>query len=201
MQMLGRSLIFLKDQGKGKCWFQEFQRSNKRIIQIMQVKRQIKKAVRSQKFCAQIVKGVKGSEPIKNTMPKMVFDQCGPCLTYSLSCYVNKTKRLNVLSVEQRIEAINEVIKAEKQINDTEADNKNMFIKTLTPQQPVNALSIAGLEEAHGWHLLFIIVDSGAAETVIQHNLIKGYKMQETAESKAGVCYASATGDPIPNLG
>ena len=91
----------------------------------------------------------------------MVFDKCGPCLAYSLSCYVNKTKRLNVLSVEQRIEAINEVIKAEMQINDTEADNTNMFIKTLTPQQPVNALSIAGLEEAYGWHLLFIIVDSG----------------------------------------
>ena len=94
-------------------------------------------------------------------MPKMVCHQCGLCLGFSLSCYVNKTKRLNVLSVEQRIEAINEVIKAEMQINDTEADNKNMFIKTLTPQQPVNALSIAGLEEAHGWHLLFIIVDSG----------------------------------------
>ena len=31
----------------------------------MQVKRQINKAVRTQKFCAQIVKGVKGSEPIK----------------------------------------------------------------------------------------------------------------------------------------
>ena len=108
---------------------------------------------------------------------------------------------MNVLSVQQRIEAIKEVIKAEKQINDTEADNNNMFIKTLTPQKPVNALSNVGLEETYGWQLLSIINDSGAAEMVIPHKLIKVYKIQETAESKAGLCYASATGDPIPNLG
>ena len=65
----------------------------------------------------------------------------------------------------------------------------------------VNALSNAGLEETYGWQLLSIIIDSGATETVIPHKLIKGYKIQETAESKAGLCYASATGDPIPNLG
>ena len=46
-----------------------------------------------------------------------------------------------------------------------------------------------------------IIIDSGAAETVIPHKLIKGYKIQETPESKAGLCYASATGNPIPNFG
>ena len=45
------------------------------------------------------------------------------------------------------------------------------------------------------------MIDSGAAETVIPHKLVKGYKIDETAKSKEGLCYASATGDPIPNLG
>ena len=54
---------------------------------------------------------------------------------------------------------------------------------------------------SNGWQLLSIIIDSGAAETAIPHKLIKGYKNEETKDSRGGLCYASATGDPIPNLG
>ena len=52
-----------------------------------------------------------------------------------------------------------------------------------------------------GWQLLSIAIDSGAAETVIPHTLITGYPIEETEKSRAGVTYASATGDPIPNMG
>ena len=51
------------------------------------------------------------------------------------------------------------------------------------------------------WRLMSIAVDSGAAETVIPHTLVADYPILETAKSKAGLCYASATGAPIPNLG
>ena len=44
-------------------------------------------------------------------------------------------------------------------------------------------------------------VDSGAAETVIPHKLVASYEIQDTEASRAGVCYASATGQAIPNLG
>ena len=52
-----------------------------------------------------------------------------------------------------------------------------------------------------GWTKISIAVDSGAAETVIPHTLVTSHPIEATAKSRAGVCYASATGAPIPNLG
>ena len=52
-----------------------------------------------------------------------------------------------------------------------------------------------------GWQLLSMAVDSGAAETVIPHRLVMQHPIRETAASKSGMCYASATNQPIPNLG
>ena len=51
------------------------------------------------------------------------------------------------------------------------------------------------------WKLLSIAIDSGAAATVIPHTLVTEYPIVATAMSEAGVCYVSATGEPIPNLG
>ena len=71
-------------------------------------------------------------------------------------------------------------------------------------EQPISRLedprmSINGVEQQ--WQLLSVAVDSGAAETVIPYSLIKGYPVKETEASKSGLNYASATGEPIPNLG
>ena len=44
-------------------------------------------------------------------------------------------------------------------------------------------------------------VDSGAAETVIHHRLVAQHPIQDTESSRAGLCYSSATGQPIPDLG
>ena len=52
-----------------------------------------------------------------------------------------------------------------------------------------------------GWQRISLAIDSGAAETVIPHKLVMGHPIHETSASKNGVCYASATGQPIPNLG
>ena len=52
-----------------------------------------------------------------------------------------------------------------------------------------------------GWQLLSMAVDSGAAETVIPHRLVSQHPVRETRASRAGLCYSSATGQPIPNLG
>ena len=46
-----------------------------------------------------------------------------------------------------------------------------------------------------------IAIDSGAAETVIPHTLILHHPIRATKKSLAGVTYASATNEPIPNLG
>ena len=36
---------------------------------------------------------------------------------------------------------------------------------------------------------------------MIPHTLVTEYAIDHTEKSRAGVCYASATGEPIPNLG
>ena len=51
------------------------------------------------------------------------------------------------------------------------------------------------------WQYMSLTVDSGAAETVIPHMLVQSHPINETAASRSGLNYASATGDPIPNLG
>ena len=54
---------------------------------------------------------------------------------------------------------------------------------------------------ADGWQLMSMAVDSGAAETVIPHRLVSQHPIKDTHASRAGMCYSSATGEPIPNLG
>ena len=51
------------------------------------------------------------------------------------------------------------------------------------------------------WQKISIAIESGAAATVIPHTMVTEYPILATAMSEAGVCYVSATGEPIPNLG
>ena len=52
-----------------------------------------------------------------------------------------------------------------------------------------------------GWKKLSIAIESGTAAAVILYILVTEYPIVATAMSEAGVCYVSATGEPIPNLG
>ena len=61
--------------------------------------------------------------------------------------------------------------------------------------------AMGGRHARPGWTKISIAVGSGAAETVIPHTLVTSHPIEATAKSRAGVCYASATGAPIPNLG
>ena len=108
---------------------------------------------------------------------------------------------LYALTVQQRVEAIREALKVELELNDAEKGANIEKGRVLTPQKPVNVVSKQKSQDTGGWQLLSIIIDSGAAETVIPYKQIKGYKVQETEDSKEGRCYTSATGDPIPNMG
>ena len=103
--------------------------------------------------------------------------------------------------MQQRVEAIREALKVELELNDAEKGANIEKGRVLTPQKPVNVVSKQKSQDTGGWQLLSIIIDSGAAETVIPYKQIKGYKVQETEDSKEGRCYTSATGDPIPNMG
>ena len=52
-----------------------------------------------------------------------------------------------------------------------------------------------------GWQLLSMAIESGAAETIIPYRLVSQHPLRETDASRGGLCYSSATGQPIPNLG
>ena len=67
--------------------------------------------------------------------------------------------------------------------------------------RPINEIQGGGKRFDEGWQMITMAVDSGAAETVIPHTLVMGHPIMETEASKSGVNYASATGQPIPNLG
>ena len=73
---------------------------------------------------------------------------------------------------------------------------------TLCHDKPINVISQDNDHDWYpGWQMLSLAVDSGAAETVIPHMLVKHHPIRETRASRSGLNYASATGDPIPNLG
>ena len=67
-------------------------------------------------------------------------------------------------------------------------------------ERPVKQLAQASTID-QGWQVLSIAVDSGAAETVVPYKLIRNHPIHETEASRSGLNYASAIGDPIPNLG
>ena len=68
-----------------------------------------------------------------------------------------------------------------------------------TTSGAVNAMQNGSWEPL--WQPLTVIIDSGAAETVIPHTCVMDHQIHETEASRSGICYTSATGEPIPNLG
>ena len=55
-------------------------------------------------------------------------------------------------------------------------------------------------EVKQGWTRMSMAVDSGACESVINPDDVPGHEVMESLESKRGENFASATGEPIPNL-
>ena len=79
--------------------------------------------------------------------------------------------------MQQKIQILSNALKMEKELGNVEKYKKSMSIKTLTPHKPMNAPSNQMYDGSDGWQLLSIIIDSGAAETVIPYKQIKGYKI------------------------
>ena len=85
----------------------------------------------------------------------------------------------------------------------TEASRDAHQVKMLTSDRPILSTSSrhhTPCQPPPGWQLLSLTVDSGASETVIHHDQIRGYEIRETSSTK-GMNFVSASGDPIPNLG
>ena len=70
----------------------------------------------------------------------------------------------------------------------------------MAEDRPINEVQGGGKVFEEGLQKITMAVDSGAAETVVPHTLVMGHPIMETQASRSGVNYASATGQPIPNL-
>ena len=85
------------------------------------------------------------------------------------------------------------------------AERRELETRPATPTGPSWAFGGPQLNEvgvgADGWQLLSVAIDSGAAETVIPHWFVGQHPLRDIQASRNGKCYASATGQPIPNLG
>ena len=57
------------------------------------------------------------------------------------------------------------------------------------------------MEELEEWEEIEMAVDSGATETVVGENMIKGVETKPGEATRRGVQYEVASGDLIPNLG
>jgi len=116
-------------------------------------------------------------------------------------CTVNGCRNTECegLNFNEQATMIRERCKAER----TEARGRRMAnAVVLCQEKPINAMPQEGDQIRYGeWQKIELAVDSGAAETVIPHDLVTDHDIKETEMSIAGVCYASATGQPIPNLG
>ena len=57
------------------------------------------------------------------------------------------------------------------------------------------------MEELQEWEEIEMAVDSGATETVVGDDMIKGEKTKPGEGTRRGVQYEVASGELIPNLG
>ena len=57
------------------------------------------------------------------------------------------------------------------------------------------------MEEMQEWEEVEVAVDSGATETVVGEDMIKGVETKEGEAARRGVQYEVASGELIPNLG
>ena len=84
-----------------------------------------------------------------------------------------------------------------------EASSDAHQVKMLTSDRPILSTSSrhhTPCQPSPGWQLLSLTVDSGASETVIPHDQIRGYEIRESS-SPEGMNFVSASEDPISNLG
>ena len=93
-------------------------------------------------------------------------------------------------------------MQCEAELQHKSTAHKNIPHRPLTTEKPINAVPTSSNGKFdERWRRLSVAVDSGAAETVIPYSEVSDYPVMPTEASRSGLNYASATGDPIPNLG
>ena len=140
---------------------------------------------------------------MKKKMPKMPKKKFCEAINFGgMLCPINaSTGHDHDLTFNEQATCIREKCNAER----TQLISQAMQPKMVSfPDKPLNA--VPQMKNTNSWltgewQKIELAVDSGAAETVIPHDLVIDHPIRDTDSSRSGLCYASATGQPIPNLG
>jgi hypothetical protein len=62
-------------------------------------------------------------------------------------------------------------------------------------------LLTAWRKETEGWHMIEVVLDSGAADSVCPRDMCPHFSIEDSPASKAGVYYTGANGGKLFNLG
>ena len=65
----------------------------------------------------------------------------------------------------------------------------------------ISPAGVNAMEEIQEWEEVEMAVDSGATETVVGEDMIKGIETKQGEAARRGVQYEVASGELIPNLG
>ena len=100
--------------------------------------------------------------------------------------------------VAEKVKRIKVRCEAERKEAESKQSQNKESTSVLTKMMGIVSGDVGKLQ---AWRKMSIAIDSGAAEIVIPHTMVTEYPIQQTEKSESGACYASATGEPIPNLG
>ena len=89
----------------------------------------------------------------------------------------------------------------EERLQSEDARKCNKAIPKLAVLIEKRVQSLKPLTQSEDWETIDVILDSGATVTVFPPHVGRGYDIQPSEASKAGVRYEVANGDEIPNLG
>ena len=115
---------------------------------------------------------------------------------------IRQTKTYNTYDPLSQNEAPRKVVT--RNIETTKEEMKTMMMATLTRMKESASINACGKitdDVKQGWTQMSLAVDSGACESVINPDDAPGHDVTESPEAMRGDNFASATGEPIPNLG
>ena len=82
-----------------------------------------------------------------------------------------------------------------------ENTKKNIDMLVKIRESPVGGCAKNSSDAQRAWRRVSIAIDSGACDSVISPEHVPDHEVHESAESRRGENFQSATGEPIPNLG
>ena len=90
---------------------------------------------------------------------------------------------------------------AQSEVQSSQGTQQLMRKEALHTLVEITPVGVNAVEEAQEWEEVEMAVDSGATETVVGEDMIRGVETKAGEATRRGVQYEVASGELIPNLG